>query len=113
MRTGDGLRLIDWDTVGLAIPERDLWEVLGPSASASASGGGGGGRSDAARRYTRATGHTIDPDGLRFYQIRWALDDLAAFTGQLRAGHQRTADAHSAWQALNETVAGVIRLAGT
>ena len=115
MRTGDGLRLIDWDTVGLAIPERDLWEVLGPSPSPSpsASGGGGDGRRDAARRYTRATGHTIDPDGLRFYQIRWALDDLAAFAGELRAGHQDTAGTRDAWQALNETVTEAVRLAGT
>jgi spectinomycin phosphotransferase len=102
MRTGDGLRLIDWDTVGLAIPERDLWGVLGPTD--------GDGSSDAARRYTRATGHTIDPDGLRFYQIRWALDDLAAFTGELRAGHQDTAGTRAAWQALNETVASAIGL---
>jgi spectinomycin phosphotransferase len=99
MHAGDGPRLIDWDTVGLAIPERDLWQVLGSIDS------------HAARRYTRATGHPIDPDGLRFYQLRWALDDLAAFTGQLRAGHQDTAGTREAWLALNETVTGIIRLA--
>ncbi len=101
MRAGHGLRLIDWDTVGLAIPERDLWHVLGSSDS------------HAARRYTRATGHPVDPDGLRCYRLRWALDDLAAFTGELRAGHEDTAGAREAWQALNETVTDVIRLAGT
>ncbi len=95
----DGLRLIDWDTVGLAHPERDLWHVLGSIDS------------HAARRYTRATGHPVDPDGLRFYRLRWALDDLAAFTGELRAGHEDTADTREAWQALNETVTHVIRLA--
>jgi spectinomycin phosphotransferase len=93
MRTGDGLRLIDWDTVGLALPERDLWSVL-----AAADG-------DAARRYTQATGHPVDPDALRFYRIRWALDDIAAFTAQLRARHGHTDDAEAGWQALRETVA--------
>ena len=107
MRTRDGLRLIDWDTVGLAVPERDLWEVLGTSDGGV--DGGDGGASDAARRYTRATGHAVDPDGLRFYQIRWALDDIAAFTGQLRARHGPTTDAEAAWQALEQTLTGVLR----
>jgi spectinomycin phosphotransferase len=100
MRAADGLRLIDWDTVGVAGPERDLWQVLG-----SVDG-------HAARRYTRATGHPVDPDGLRCYRIRWALDDLAAFTGDLRAGHQDTAGPREAWQDLNETVTEAVRLAG-
>ncbi|MFJ8961804.1 hypothetical protein ACIRG5_20690 [Lentzea sp. NPDC102401] len=30
-----GLRLIDWDTVGLAPPERDLWLIGGDSAFCS------------------------------------------------------------------------------
>jgi spectinomycin phosphotransferase len=97
--TRDGLRLIDWDTVGLAAPERDLWHVLD-------SAGG-----HAARRYTRATGHPVDPGALRFYRLRWALDDLAAYTGQLRAAHQRTAGAEAAWHALTSTVAHIVRLA--
>jgi spectinomycin phosphotransferase len=97
MRTGDGLRLIDWDTVGLALPERDLWSVLA-AADGTADG-------DAARRYTQATGHPVDPDALRFYRIRWALDDIAAFTAQLRARHGHTDDAEAGWQALRETVA--------
>ncbi|HEX4258699.1 MAG TPA: aminoglycoside phosphotransferase family protein [Streptosporangiaceae bacterium] len=101
IQTGDGLRLIDWDTVGLAHPERDLWHVLNSNDS------------HAARRYTRATGHPIDPGALRCYRLRWALDDLAAFTGERRAGHQDTADTRAAWQALNDTVADVIRLART
>jgi spectinomycin phosphotransferase len=109
MRAGDGLRLIDWDTVGLASPERDLWEVLGPADSDS----DGDSNSAAARRYTHATGHTVDPDGLRCYQVRWALDDLAAFTGALRTGHQDTAGPRAAWQALNENVARAIGLAGS
>ncbi len=40
MHTRDGLRLIDWDTVGLAVPERDLWEVLGTSDGGVDGAGG-------------------------------------------------------------------------
>ncbi|MFD4669357.1 phosphotransferase family protein [Lentzea sp. NPDC058450] len=31
IRTADGLKLVDWDTVGLAPPERDLWLTGGQS----------------------------------------------------------------------------------
>jgi spectinomycin phosphotransferase len=92
IRTKDGPRLIDWDTAGLAVPERDLWSVLGDTGAEAA-------------RYTAATGHEIDPDALWFYRIRWTLDDLAAFTGQLRARHGDTADAREAWLALRELAA--------
>lgn len=92
MHTDRGPLLIDWDTVGLAAPERDLWDVLSDSG-------------DEARRYTAATGRAIDPEALHFYRIRWTLDDLAAFTQQLRARHDRTQDALEAWQALKDLVA--------
>jgi spectinomycin phosphotransferase len=95
IQTADGPMLIDWDTVGLAVPERDLWSLI------SHPGG------DVARRYTRVTGHPIDPDALTLYRIRWALDDIAAFTGQLRAPHNHTGDAEEAWQALKEEVVRV------
>jgi spectinomycin phosphotransferase len=93
IQTGDGPVLIDWDTAGLAVPERDLWSVLGTGTGAEAA------------RYTAATGHRIDPDALWFYRIRWTLDDLAAFTCPLRARHGDTADAREAWQALKELAA--------
>lgn len=94
IHTKDRTLLIDWDTAGLAVPERDLWSVL--------SDGGTG--ADAAR-YTAATGHEIDPEALWFHRIRWTLDDLAAFTQQLRAHHTGTADARDAWLALNDLAA--------
>ena len=99
IRTGNGPRLIDWDTAGLAMPERDLWSVLGGTGAGAA-------------RYTAATGHEIDPDALWFYRIRWTLDDLAAFTQQLRAHHTDTADAQEAWQALKELAADAAQQAG-
>jgi spectinomycin phosphotransferase len=95
IRTGNGLLLIDWDTAGRAVPERDLWSVLGGTGAGAA-------------RYTAATGHRIDPDALWFYRIRWTLDDLAAFTQQLRDRHGDTADAQEAWQALKELAADAV-----
>jgi spectinomycin phosphotransferase len=96
LHTEGGPVLIDWDTVGLALPERDLWSVLSETG-------------EEARRYTEATGRAINPDALSFYRIRWTLDDLAAFTQQLRAEHGHTEDAREAWQALQEVVADAAR----
>lgn len=86
--------LVDWDTVGLAPPERDLWMV------ASSEG-------EELRRYTDATGRTVDPVALTLYRLRWALDDLSAFVTRLRAVHHRTADAEHAWRSLGETITRV------
>ena len=89
--TGTERVLVDWDTVGLAPPERDLWMVVGET----------GGDCD---RYARATGRTVDRELLAFYRLRWALDDLSAFTHRLRGAHGRTADAEHGWRSLDVTV---------
>ena len=36
----------------------------------------------------------------RFWGLGWTLADVAAFTGLLRSGHQRTRDTEHAWKAL-------------
>ena len=92
MRAGTGTMLIDWDTTGLAPPERDLWMI------ASDTG-------EELRLYTAATGRAIDRAALTFYRLRWALDDMSAFIERLRAARERTADADHAWRALQETIA--------
>jgi spectinomycin phosphotransferase len=92
MQAGNGTMLIDWDTTGLAPPERDLWMI------ASSTG-------EELRHYTAATGRAIDPAALTFYRLRWALDDMSAFIPRLRAARQRSADAEHAWRALQETIA--------
>ena len=86
------LALVDWDTVGLAPPERDLWSV------ATASG-------DEVRRYTELTGRPVDPAALEFYRLRWALDDLSCFLRDLRAPHRRTPGTEDAWQNLQAILA--------
>lgn len=90
------IMLIDWDTVGLAPPERDLWMV--------ATDGG-----DELRRYTELTGRPVDTAAFEFYRLRWALDDLSCFVRDLRAPHRRTPGAEHAWRALELTVAQLAR----
>ncbi|HEY2262027.1 MAG TPA: aminoglycoside phosphotransferase family protein [Streptosporangiaceae bacterium] len=94
--TANGLALIDWDTVGLAPPERDLWSV------ATESG-------DELRRYTELTGRPADPAALEFYQLRWALDDLSCFVRDLRAPHRRTPGADDNMAGLQATLADLTR----
>ena len=81
MRTGDGLRLIDWDTVALAEPERDLW-MLDTGAH------------DAFAEYTDATGVEPDADAIAFYRLAWTLSDVATLSGVFRGRHP-----DSAWAA--------------
>ncbi|HYK29369.1 MAG TPA: phosphotransferase, partial [Streptosporangiaceae bacterium] len=87
LRAESGLMLIDWDTAALAPPERDLWLVVT-------------GQGAQMRRYTEATGRSVDQSALDFYRIRWALDDITSFAGQLRASHQRTAHTEHIWRGL-------------
>jgi spectinomycin phosphotransferase len=94
LRAGTEALLIDWDTVGLAPPERDLWWVISDSGS------------DQALRYTQATGRRVDPAAITLYRLRWALDDLSYFVHDLRSAHSHTADAEHALHAIEITLAG-------
>jgi spectinomycin phosphotransferase len=91
-----GIMLIDWDTVALAPPERDLWMV------ATETG-------DELRRYTDLTGRPVDAIALELYRLRWALDDLSCFVRDLRAPHRRTPGTEHAWQSLEITIAQITR----
>jgi spectinomycin phosphotransferase len=91
-RAGPRLALIDWDTAGLAPPERDLWMV------ATESG-------DEQRRYTELTGRPVDPAVVEFYRRRWALDDLSCFVRDLRVPHRRTPGAEDNWDGLETAIA--------
>jgi hypothetical protein len=92
MRTPDGWLLIDWDTVLVAPPERDLWS-LDP---------GDGSILDA---YAGATGVTPQPALLELYRIRWDLADIAASASQFRRPHAGTANDDESWQILQDSIA--------
>ncbi|SEO82036.1 phosphotransferase [Actinacidiphila rubida] len=87
IRGRDGLHLVDWDTVRLAPPERDVW-MLGADAALLAS-------------YTRATGRPLSPAALALYPLWWTLADVAAYVALFRGPHRSTPDVRSAFTYLS------------
>jgi spectinomycin phosphotransferase len=83
MRTDEGYVLVDWDTVALAPRERDLWMLAEETGA-----------------YTDATGHEPDEVGVNFFRLTWDLEDIAAFTGELRSPHEHDDDTEKAYEAL-------------
>jgi spectinomycin phosphotransferase len=79
--------LIDWDTAGLAPPERDL------SLIATAPG-------EAIQRYERATGREVDFPVITLYCLRWYLDDLASAVRLFRNPHVEDSDTRGWWEGL-------------
>jgi spectinomycin phosphotransferase len=101
---GDGsFLLVDWDTAGLALPERDLWWVL-PDPDTDPVG-----FAASANLYTDLTGRAVDPAAVALYRMRWDLDDISLFLTEFRAPHQRTADTEKAWTGLDAAVRRVSR----
>ena len=78
-----GPLLIDWDTVGLAPPERDLWWIIE----------GAGAEAD---RYAALTGCEVSQPALALYRLRWDLDDVGLLLGDFRRAHERTRTPRSA-----------------
>jgi spectinomycin phosphotransferase len=85
IRSAERFLLIDWDTVALAPPERDLWML-------------DDGRGDSLAPYREATGQAVDDTAIALYRLAWTLTDLAAFVSLLRSGHQANQDTEKAWR---------------
>jgi spectinomycin phosphotransferase len=77
MVTDGQVRLVDWDTVARARPERDLWMLD---------------HEDELLRYAEASGRPVDANAIRLYQLRWELDDIASGVHLLRSPHPDNAD---------------------
>jgi spectinomycin phosphotransferase len=86
--------LIDWDTVALARPERDLWMLAESRGEMFLDA------------YRDLTGVTLDRGALVAHRLLWALTDLAAFTVQLRGEHQLDADAERALASVRRILRG-------
>ncbi|WP_424088611.1 phosphotransferase [Micromonospora citrea] len=86
LRTPAGLRLVDWDTVLLAPPERDLWMVT-PAFARMLGAEPADDGDDLLARWSRATGRTVDPAALALYPSWWRLADIASYAAELRAPH--------------------------
>ena len=91
MLTPDGWRLIDWDTVLVAPPERDLWSLDPGDGSVLA-------------RYGEATGVRPLSPLLELYRIRWDLADLAVDVSRFRRPHRGTADDEASWELVRSLV---------
>jgi len=90
--TSGGLRLVDWDTVAFAEPERDVWMLdLAPGAL------------DA---YEDATGHAVDGDLVEAYRLRWTLSDIAWLTRTFRDDDPVPEWAESNWASYVGLLAG-------
>lgn len=79
IRREEWLFLIDWDTVGLAPVERDLWFLESRCPGAI-------------ERYLKAGGKPASPTALDLYRLRWTLSDVGAYVTMFRAPHRRDAD---------------------
>jgi spectinomycin phosphotransferase len=83
--------LIDWDTAGLAPPERDLWWIASDSGAE-------------ADRYTALTGREVSEPALQLYRLRWDLDDAGLALAEFRSPHQAGQDAQTSWSGLRGAV---------
>lgn len=80
MSVNDALVLIDWDTVALAPPERDVCLIAADEDDGVVD------------RYQKATGRELDRTVITLYRVRWVLDDLASAISMFRNGHRYTRD---------------------
>jgi spectinomycin phosphotransferase len=92
MRTAERHVLIDWDTVALAPPERDLWMLVGDDA-------------EVATIYADATGHALDDVAVNLFRLTWDLGDLAVFISKLRSPHRHDEDSVKAYGGVTKCVA--------
>jgi spectinomycin phosphotransferase/16S rRNA (guanine(1405)-N(7))-methyltransferase len=91
MVTSKGWVIVDWDTVLVAPPERDLWRL--------AQGGG-----SVLRAYADATGTAPNEWLVDLYGIRWDLAEVASFAAEFRKPHEDTEDSRKALEILYSVV---------
>lgn len=77
--------LIDWDTVAIGPPERDLWH-LAPLDT------------DDLTTYLRAGGTRLPhPAAIRSYRLNWQLSEICSYAVDFRAAHADDANTRTAW----------------
>lgn len=92
MEVGEQLFLIDWDTAGLAAPERDV-ALIAPEPGPDTD------------RYQVATGHEVNFAVVDLYRLRWYLDDVGSAVRMFRRPHAATEDTRRWWNALGPQLA--------
>lgn len=84
MRAATGYLLVDWDTVALAPPERDLWWLADETDDIAA--------------YAELTGHGVDGEAVDFFRLAWDLNDVAEYLSVLRSPHVENEDTLDAYE---------------
>jgi len=85
----DRLLLFDWDTVAVGPRERDLWMLVGDDvADLDAYDAGGG-----------SVG--VSGSVVWLYRLWWELADIALYTADLRAAHDRDENTEASWRVLS------------
>jgi spectinomycin phosphotransferase len=87
IETPDGVVLIDWDTLLLAPPERDLWGLHEEDAGIL-------------DLYQALTRRQVDRQLLGQYRLRWDLTEICEYVVQLRHPHEQSQDTAEAWETL-------------
>jgi len=87
--TPAGLVLIDWDTLLLAPPERDLWGLVDEDP-------------DVLELYRSLTGRQVDAEALQLYRLRWDLTEICLYVDLFRHAHRLSDDTVVAWSGLQE-----------
>jgi spectinomycin phosphotransferase len=93
IRSETELLFVDWDTVALALPERDLWMLDDGSTEGLAP-------------YGDATGRPINYTAVDLYRLAWTLADVAAFIAFFRSEHGTNQGTEKQWQALIDSLEG-------
>ena len=91
MATSEGWMIVDWDTILVAPPERDLWRLAQGDESVLTA-------------YADATGTAPSRWLVDLYAIRWDLTEIASFAAQFREPHEDTADSRKALDVLRSVV---------
>ena len=95
IRGDNSVLLVDWDTVGLAPPERDLWMF-------------DDGSPDILGAYVEATGRGVDETTISLFRLAWTLSDIAAFVALFRSDHGRNQGAEKSLRALTDSLMGAL-----
>lgn len=95
MRSPMGAWLIDWATVQMAPPERDMW-MLTDAFTRMLREELTGADEQVFAQYSRISGRTVSPAGIALYRLWWPLADVAAFLDDLRRPHGEGEDAAAA-----------------
>lgn len=98
LRSAGRLYLIDWATVGLALPERDLWDVADAD-------------SREADCYAELTGRRVSTAVMRMYRMRWSLEEIMLSLSEFRGPHDHNEDTELTWEVLTEETENILQLA--